>query len=302
MSNTNNPLYFWIPLGILCLILIAGAAYFIILANRDRDGFRPDEENGDSNDAESGDDLVLVRGGEFLMGSDRAAEPDVKPACRISVSSFYLAKTELTQRDWKAIMEFNPSQRKGSDLPVTNVSWFQALEYCNRRSKEEGLEPCYSLDGDTSPSQWSEGQVNCDWKANGFRLPTEAEWEYAARGGREDMPGDFSGSSDHTLVAWTDGNTDGKYGFAQPVGELQANELGLYDLSGNVWEWCWDWYGSYSPDEASNPRGPAAGRQRCKRGGSYYHNSSLCKVYFRSYLEPAGKVYNIGFRVCRSNV
>jgi formylglycine-generating enzyme len=178
-----------------------------------------------------------------------------------------MARTEVTQEQYEAVMGSNPSNFKGPDLPVERVTWYEAVEYCNELSRQEGLDPCYSGSG---------ASMLCDFTANGYRLPTEAEWEYACRAGTET---DFhtgnmthSGSSplDPALdrAGWYFGNSGST---THPVGEKEPNAFGLYDMHGNVWEWCWDWYASdyYASSPAEDPRGPASGSDRVVRGGSW---------------------------------
>jgi len=207
----------------------------------------------------------------------------------ITVSSFYIDKYELTNAEWNAVM----GSGGGDSYPHAYVSWFGAIEYCNRRSMQEGLTPCYSyLDYGTNPSNWPAGwnstsgnslNVSCDWSALGYRLPSDAEWEYAARGGLQTHGYTYSGSNDLNQVGWYSGNSGGS---AHPVGQLAANELETFDMSGNLWEWCWDVY---------------SGSYRVGRGGGFNFNAGDCTVSSRTGSHAANSYGSFGFRVCRDS-
>ncbi len=210
----------------------------------------------------------------------------------ITVSDFYLDKYQLTQVEYQAVMGTNPSNFGGNpNHPVERVSWFKAIEYCNRRSMQEGLTPCYSYSTfGTSPDNWPSGwntdsanhvNVSCDFSAIGYRLPRESEWEYAARGGLQTHGYTYSGSNNIDEVAWY-GNND-PYG-TKAVGIKLPNELGLYDMSGNVWEWCWDIY---------------SGSGRVVRGGGWDSGANYCTVTDRNVNDATSGNGSIGFRVCR---
>lgn len=192
---------------------------------------------------------------------------------------FYIGKYPVTQKQWKKIMGNNPSYFKGDNLPVEQVSWYDVIEYCNKRSEKEGLEKVYTYrkikDNELEDVQMNE-------KANGYRLPTQKEWEYAARGGIHSKGYIYAGSNDIDEVAWNDDNSGDK---THKVGTKKANDLGIYDMSGNVWEWCWDRY------KSSN-------RIRC--GGSWSDYSDYCGVSYWSYDDYYYKGDNVGFRLCRS--
>jgi len=234
--------------------------------------------------------LVYVEGGSFQMGSNDGGS-DEKPVHQVTVSSFYIGKYEVTQKEWQEVMGSNPSNWKGDNLPVEQVSWYDAVDYCNKRSRKEGLTPCYSGSG---------SNITCNWSANGYRLPTEAEWEYAARGGNKSKGYKYSGSNDVGAVAWYDGNSGNK---THEVGTKAANELGIHDMSGNVWEWCWDWYNSgyYAKSPGSDPKGPGSGSSRVLRGGSWrYLVVVLCRVAIRSSFVPGIRSCDGGLRVLRA--
>ena len=205
----------------------------------------------------------------------------------LTVSDFYIDRYELTHAEWNLVM----GTGGGDTHPQAYVSWFGAIEYCNRRSLQEGLPPCYSYSTyGTNPDNWPSGwntndanaaNVSCDWNAIGYRLPTEAEWEYAARGGLQTHDYTYSGSNDLNLVGWYSGNS----GYSShPVGQLAPNELGTYDMSGNLWEWCWDVY---------------SGSFRVERGGYFYVSAFYCTVSFRYNFYPTNSYDYLGFRVCR---
>lgn len=231
--------------------------------------------------------FVKVEGGTFMMGSNDGGS-DEQPVHQVSVSSFYIGKYEVTQKEWLEVMGSNPSNFKGDDLPVEQVSWYDAVDYCNKRSVKEGFTPCYSGSGTS---------ISCNWNANGYRLPTEAEWEFAARGGTKSKGYTYSGSNDIGSVAWYDNNSGRN---THSVGRKSPNELGIYDMSGNVWEWCWDWYGTYSGTSQNNPTGSTSGSCRVLRGGSWNYYGGLCRVADRYGNGPVLRNYNLGLRVLRA--
>ena len=252
----------------------------------------------------------------------------------VTISSFWISPYEVTQAEFESLMagntngiEPNPSYFQGDTKPpaegevqgrrpVEKVSWYDAIVYCNLLSMREGLPPCYTIKGSTNPAAWgtsptSEGEDDYDdWEsvtynfdADGYRLPTEAEWEYAARGGNpEDSSWDntYSGSNTADDVAWYRDNSDSK---THEVGKKQANALGLYDMSGNVWEWCWDWWdGSSSgyPSGTEDPAGPDTGSYRVIRGGGWNYYASSCTVSYRLNYYPYFRYKDYGFRLVRS--
>ena len=231
---------------------------------------------------------IHIKGGSFQMGSD-SGESDEKPMHTVRVSDFYMMKTEVTQKDYTALMGTNPSNFKGDTLPVEQVSWYEAVAYANKLSQKDGLRPVYIINGT---------KVNWDRKANGWRLPTEAEWEYAARGGVSNQGYAYASSNDAGTVAWYDGNSGNK---TNPVGTKAPNVLGLYDLSGNVWEWCWDWYTTYSNGIKTDPAGAASGSYRIFRSGSWFSVISYLHSTYRNFNTPDSRYYDIGFRLVRGN-
>lgn len=235
--------------------------------------------------------MIFVQGGKFKMG-DTFGDGNIseKPAHDVTLSSFYISKYEITQKNWIETIGINPAKFWGDENPVESISWNDAVEFCNFRSILEGLQPCYKIEG---------GNVICDFNANGYRLPTEAEWEYAARGGLLSKNTKFSGSSNIAEVAWFYNNSDN---ISHPVGLKLPNELGIYDMSGNVWEYCWDFYDEnyYSQSTQQNLTGPSNGLTHVIRGGSWTDDMVFNKVYFRNYYESRSRGTNVGLRVVRS--
>jgi formylglycine-generating enzyme required for sulfatase activity len=234
--------------------------------------------------------MVFVKGGKFQMGTNELATEE-EPVHSVTLDSFYMGKFEVTQEEWEAVMDNNPSIYKGDNLPVDNVDWYNAVEYCNKRSEKEGLTPCYKGSGD---------DITCDFNANGYRLPTEAEWEYACRGGLESHNYMYSGSNNPDEVAWHEMNSEDK---TQPVGKKKPNEIGIYDMSGNIWEWCWDWYDKeyYKNSPANNPKGAASGKQRSYRGGGGPGGRIMWLRSTERYsLEPTYKSFDMGLRIVKN--
>ncbi|MEI8094540.1 MAG: SUMF1/EgtB/PvdO family nonheme iron enzyme [Spirochaetales bacterium] len=237
--------------------------------------------------------VLPVPGGTFLLGSNDG-NPDEAPVHRVTVSPFLLGRTEVTQNQYQEVMGTNPSlfaQGLATQRPVERVTWYDAVNFCNKLSLREGLEPVYTVvAGQSAPT------VTQDHRKTGYRLPTEAEWEWAARGAEAAAGFAFAGSAVPDTVAWTDSKTT----TTSPVGQLAPNPLGLYDLSGNVWEWCWDWYGKYSAGAQVDPLGPDAGVLKVGRGGSWRAAAWNSRVTSRSYDGPSSKGNILGFRVARS--
>jgi len=240
--------------------------------------------------------FVLVDGGSFSMGSATGVEAHEKPEHPVSVKSFYLAKYEVTFDDYDRYCDSNKLAKPADadwgrgKRPAILVSWLDAVNYCNWLSKQEKLQPCYIVNG--ADAQWLD-------TANGYRLATEAEWEYAARGGGKESKTIYAGAEKPDDVAWYNTNSEKK---THPVGEKKANELGLYDMNGNVWEWVWDYYdGSYyQHSPAENPAGPSSGQYRVMRGGAWYNNASYCTVTSRQDNPSGFKQNSVGFRIARN--
>lgn len=225
-------------------------------------------------------DMVAVPGGVFKMGSPTGLW-DQKPVHQVTVSSFWMSSHEITQAQYENVTGSNPAHFKGDPgRPVESVTWYDAVEFCNKLSELEGLEKVYAI-SERVPSSGCpirSAKVTMDRRANGYRLPTEAEWEYAARGGQSSRGYAYAGSNTLRDVAWCVDNSGGS---AQAVGMKAPNELGLYDLSGNVREWCWDWYGDYPSGEQIEPTGTSSGMGRVTRGGSHCEKADACTVFNR---------------------
>ena len=247
--------------------------------------------------------MVLVKGGSFQIGTGQENTVSNPPA-KVKVSSFLIGKHEVTQAEWIAVMGGNPSTYEGLDHPVETVSWYGAVEYCLRRSEQEGLTPCYRIStspdpGNLNPEDPYHWTVVVDWDASGYRLPTETEWEFAARGGNLSRGYLYSGSNSLNDVGWY-GKTSAK---TRPVGGKSANELGIHDMTGNVWEWCWDWHrgNGYRFLKGTDPRGADSDSLRVMRGGSTINQDpSYCTVFKRNAKAPHESYKYIGFRVCRA--
>ncbi|MCL2025630.1 MAG: formylglycine-generating enzyme family protein [Leptospirales bacterium] len=251
--------------------------------------------------------FVHVKGGSFMMGSpaNEADRDDNEVQHKVTLSSFYMSKYEVTQAEWVAVMGENPSHFKGDNLPVQLVNWYDVVEYCNKRSIKEGLTPAYTIDknqedpnnkNDYDELKWT---VIWDRNANGYRLPTEAEWEYACRAGKKTP---FN-TGNKITTAQANYNENRKNAFNEkttPVGSFAPNSWGLYDMHGNVSEWCWDWYGEYSVTAQTNPTGAVFGSARVMRGGDLLGSSPHVRSAKRNGLNPSHMSGVGGFRVVRN--
>jgi len=245
--------------------------------------------------------MVRVLGGTFIMGSpDNEPERDSNEIQhKVTVNPFYMGKYPVTQIEYKEVMGINPSYFKGDNLPVEMVNWFDTVEYCNKLSQKERLMSAYTINGSGDSRT-----VSCNWNANGYRLPTEAEWEYACRSGTATP---FStGNNITTSLANYDGdnpynnNSRGEYQHGPtPVGNFAPNSWGLYDMHGNVWEWCWDWYGDYSIEDQTDPKGTPWGFDHVKRGGCWDSHARYLRSAYRGHDSPLHKILRLGFRIVR---
>jgi formylglycine-generating enzyme required for sulfatase activity len=242
--------------------------------------------------------MALINGGRFQMGTpimEKGRQKNQGLRHRVTLGSFSMGIFPVTQAEYQAVMGANPSSFKGGDLPVENVSWDEAVNFCNRLSRREGLTPAYTVDG--ANVTWNRG-------ATGYRLPTEAEWEYACRAGTTTP---FStGKRITTDQANFDGNfpyNKKDYGIYREkttaAGSFAPNPWGLYDMHGNVWEWCWDWHGKYPQSSQKDPAGPPSGNRRVLRGGSWYYAAKYARSGSRISNYPSYRNNYIGFRVAR---
>lgn len=272
--------------------------------------------------------MVRIPGGTFTMGDSKVeGYSNELPTHSVMVSTFGLWKTEVTYAQWKELVDWNTSGSKGYDFavgqrgadsggsaladtaannshPVTMVTWYDVVKWCNAKSRKDGFEPCYYTDAAlTTELKSGSPTVYVKWTANGYRLPTEAEWEYAARGGLEGKSypwGDGINGSQANYHISSDPLSGtkpvGYYNGGQtPAGVDMKNGYGLYDMAGNIWEWCWDWYGSYAATTQADPRGPDSGSDRVDRGGSWRNEAAL-RCAYRDHRVPSGRGDSLGFR------
>ena len=236
-----------------------------------------------------GIEMLRVEGGSFQMGSTNG-ETNESPVHSVTVSSFYIGKYPVTQKEWFEIMGSNPSYFKGDKRPIESIDWYQAIDFCNKLSQKEGLTPAYKVSLHT--------YISCNWQADGYRLPTEAEWEFAARGGNLSKGYEYSGSDYTYEVGWNEDNSRKE---TKTIGMKKANELGIYDMSGNVWEWCWDYEAKYSSESQTNPKGASTGSYRVVRGGSWSNYDKYCRVANRCSSYPESSSRSLGFRLARTS-
>ena len=269
--------------------------------------------------------MVFIQGGTFQMGS-KDGESDEKPVHSVTVSNFYMGRYEVTFEefssfinttgyktdaekdgwswiwtgstwekkngvDWRSDATGKARSAKDNKHPVLHVSWYDAVAYCNWKSKQDGFQEVYTINAKN---------VTANWNANGYRLPTEAEWEFAARSrGKDQKWAGTSSESQLTTYANGRGESDG-FKYTAPIGSFKANDLDLYDLSGNVWEWCWDWKADYSKNSSTNPKGPTTDASRVLRGGYWSNAPASLRCANRNRSTPDFRNNIVGFRLSRA--
>jgi formylglycine-generating enzyme required for sulfatase activity len=275
-------------------------------------------------------EMTLIKAGTFIMGSPEYEDIIYADEIQHSVTltkNFFIGKYTITQAQYKAVVGTNPSYFDGDHFPVEQVNWYDALVFCNMLSIQEHLMPCYTVKGSTEPNDWGDvpedptnllwlgascdlelehyknidwNNAVCDWNANGYRLPTEAEWEYAARGGQSGEAEDLEPSNGTYVypdeLAWYYDNSEET---THQVGRKKPNSLGLYDMIGNVDEWCWDWFNEYESGAQTDPCGPVTDWTRTIRGGGWNTYAQYLRLGQRAPKEPTSRACNIGFRLVR---
>ena len=295
--------------AILIVVVIAGIIFAISNEENNRTNNTSSGENVNNNVKVEEDGLILINGGTFEMGSPESEmqrESD-ETQHEVTVSDFYIGRYEVTQSEYEQVMGENPSNFEGENLPVENITWYDAIEYCNRLSQQEGLTPVYTIDGEI---------VSWDRAANGYRLPTEAEWEYSARAGTttpfntetsiSDEEANYYGHYPYGIEKnyFSQENLETEPGqYRQTTVEVDSfspNNWGLYNIHGNVAEWCFDYYGEYDLKNTDNPSGPTTGTLRVNRGGGWNDYAKHLRSAYRASTTPDQGMSNIGFRVARN--
>jgi formylglycine-generating enzyme required for sulfatase activity len=253
-------------------------------------------------------EVVLISAGEFTMGSsdsnDSVSNTSASPPHQVTLTKgFYMGKYEVTQAQYLTVMgslpnslTTGPNYGRGNNYPVYYVTWYDAVEFCNKLSEKEGLQLVYTISGRTPATGYpiTFATVTVNWSNNGYRLPTEAEWEYACRAGTTSAYNTGDTISDDT--GWYNNNSNS---MTHEVGLKPHNAWGLYDMHGNVWEWCWDWYGNYPSNPQTDPVGPTSGTYREGRGGAWNHGQQILRSAYRTYTQPNIADNNLGFRLVR---
>jgi len=283
--------------------LSAGTMYFWKVVAKDSKGATTEGPVWKFTTSSVPEGMVLVEKGSFTMGDTWGdGDSNEKPTHKVTFTyDFYMGKYEVTFDECDALCEANGGSKPRDygwgrgQRPVINVSWWDAITYCNWLNEKEDLPKAYDSNGNLLDK---DGRITTDpSKVVGYRLPTEAEWEYAARGGNKSQGYKYAGSDNIDEVAWYSSNSGG---MTQEVGKKAPNELGIYDMSGNVWEWCSDWFGYYSSSAQTNPYNSAAGSYRVYRGGSWYGDATYTRVADRLYRSPTSTRNFLGFRICRT--
>jgi formylglycine-generating enzyme required for sulfatase activity len=277
--------------------------------------------------------FALIPQGAFTMGNSVAADTDITdaPTRTVTLDAFYMGKYEVTKAEWDEVRTWGLSNGytdlaagsgKASNHPVHSITWYDMVKWCNARSQKEGLTPAYYTN-DAQTTIYKTGSVNVtnaqvNWAANGYRLPTEAEWEKAARGGLSGKRFPWGDTINHSqanygassLFSYDSSGSSGSYfhpsyatgsqPYTSPVGAFAANGYGLFDMTGNVWEWCWDWYGTYAAGSQTNPRGTTSGTYRVCRGGGWGSDAAYSRVAIRISFPSYASSDGVGFRVLRS--
>ncbi len=311
-----RPLLLWLALAALCHGQLSDTVKLRVTA---------------SNTPPAPEGFALIPAGAFTMGRTSGDMDSDAPPTNVYVSEFYMATHEVTWALWNDVRgwavnnlytDIATGGGKGANHPVHTVKWWDVVKWCNARSEREGLTPVYrNADGTVFKTGTTAPTAN--WTANGYRLPTEAEWEKAARGGvagqrfpwgdeinhdhanyRADGSRYSYDTSPYTTLTYHPDYNDGASPYTSPVGSFAANGYGLYDMAGNVWEWCWDWYSASTyTEDASDPKGPASGPSRVLRGGSWSYDVAFsCRSAHRNGLSPGYRNLHSGFRPARSSV